>query len=282
VYRTDFIAFADECLIKAVELRLKKMTAQQLELALSENDQSGFILVRPFVAELQKFEKAEPAMSYYFPDLIAGIDVAEEQKRLKTMTFAPAEETPTAAAGTTGAAASAAQPAELEAWVAQGDRAIAAKDGLAASETFTKVLAKYPDEPRAIYGIAVASVLLKDVDRAKENFEKIVAMAPSAPAAPAVAAPGDAAASEPQAASASDSAATSGSSRVDPRILAWSHVYLGRIHDIEGDRNLAVNEYRAALAVQGAPEGARVAAQRGADAPYEPAGRADPKAAGTH
>src|SRR5207302_10414694 len=43
----------------------------------------------------------------------------------------------------------------------------------------------------------------------------------------------------------------------DPLILAWSHVYLGRIHDVDGNRELAVSEYRAALAVEGAPESAR-------------------------
>lgn len=273
-YHTDFIAFADECLIKAAELRLKKMKPQELELALAENDQSGFILVRPFVAQLQKFEKAEPAMSYYYPDLVGGIDVAAEEKRLKTVTFAAAEGAVSAAggaagaSGTTGAAgtadASAGQASELEAWIAEGDRDIAAKDAAGAAEVFARVLGKYPDEPRAIYGMAVAAVLRKDVDAAKENFGKIVAMAAPAPSAPAA------------------DASTPAGATVDPRLLAWSHVYLGRIHDVEGDRELAVNEYRAALAVQGAPEAARVAAQRGTDAPYAPSGRPEQKATGTH
>jgi tetratricopeptide (TPR) repeat protein len=249
VYRSDFIAFVDECFIKAVELRLKKLPAAQLEQAMRDNDESGFILVRTFVAELQKFEKAEPAMDYYFPDIIADIDVAAEEKRAKTIAFAAAEETPAAESG--GAAAHGTPASELEVWLAQGDRDIAAQDGFGASEIFTKVLVKYPNEPRAIYGIAVASVLRKDVDEARENFARIVTMAGAGPGGE------------------TPSAAGTGAT-VDPRLLAWSHVYLGRIHDIEGDRELAVNEYRAALAVEGAPEAARVAAQRGADAPYAP------------
>jgi tetratricopeptide (TPR) repeat protein len=270
VYRTDFVAFADECVIKAVELRLKKLKPQELELALAENDQNGFILVRPFVAQLQKFEKSEPAMSYYYPDVVAGIDVETEQKRLKTVTFAAAEGgAPSggqgaAGVGSPGAAdgGRAGQPSELEAWIAEGDRDIAAKDAAGAAEAFKKVLGKYPEEPRAIYGMAVAAVLRKDVDAAKENFEKIVALAAGA---------------RPAEGSAATSATAAG---MDPRLLSWSHVYLGRIHDVEGDRELAVNEYRAALAVQGAPEAARVAAQRGTDAPYAPTGR--PEATGTH
>jgi hypothetical protein len=86
-YRDDFLAFADECFIKSVELRLRRLSAVQLEAAMADADQSGFILVRPFVAQLQKFEKAEPAMSYYFPDLIAGIDVPGQQKRLQDIKF---------------------------------------------------------------------------------------------------------------------------------------------------------------------------------------------------
>ena len=287
VYHTDFVAFAGECLIKAVELRLKKMTPQQLELALAANDQSGFILVRPFVAQLQKFEKSEPAMSYYFPDLVAAIDVSAEQKRLKTVTFAAAEEAPATNAGAGGAAggngadSGAAQASELGTWIAEGDRDIAAKDAAGASEVFSRVLAKYPDEPRAIYGFAVASVLRKDVDQAKANFAKLVAMAgPSSESAPS-AATNTIGTSAAGSASAGSAAPTEGAApTVDPRILAWSHVYLGRIHDIEGDRDLALNEYRAALKVQGAPEAARVAAQRGAEAPYGPASRTDTKPAG--
>jgi len=57
----------------------------------------------------------------------------------------------------------------------------------------------------------------------------------------------------------------------NPTVLAWSHVYLGRLHDVADERDQAVVEYRAALAVSGAPEAALVAAQRGIATPYAPA-----------
>jgi hypothetical protein len=47
-------------------------------------------------------------------------------------------------------------------------------------------------------------------------------------------------------------------------------VYLGRIDDLEGERDLALAEYHAALAVRGAPEAAYVAAQRGVEEKYNP------------
>ena len=58
--------------------------------------------------------------------------------------------------------------------------------------------------------------------------------------------------------------------RPDPGVLAWSHVYLGRIHDLEDDREQALQEYRAALAVENAPEAARSAAQGGVTQAYRP------------
>jgi hypothetical protein len=51
--------------------------------------------------------------------------------------------------------------------------------------------------------------------------------------------------------------------------LAWSHVYLGRMHDLDGDRDQALADYRAALAVSGVPEEARSAAQRGIEQAYQ-------------
>ena len=61
-----------------------------------------------------------------------------------------------------------------------------------------------------------------------------------------------------------------GANAPDPSVLAWSHVYLGRIDDLQDERELAVNEYHAALSVPGAPEAARVAAQAGVESAYKP------------
>lgn len=239
-YQTDFLALADECLIKAVELRLRHLSPAQLDSALSEADQSGFILVRPLVGQLQKFEKAEPAMSYYFPDLIAGIDLAAEQKRLKSIRFGPAK---TVGEPNEQSSDSKLQASELESWLAEGNHEIAVQDAAAATATFGEILAKYPDNPRAVYGLAISSVLSGNADRARELFEKLVSVL---------------------------SPPLKSENAANPAILAWSHIYLGRIDDLEGERELALVEYHAALAVAGAPEAARVAAQRGLEQIYNP------------
>ncbi len=254
-YRSDFLAYADESLIKAVELRLKHLPADKMEAQLSQDDQDGFTMVRPLVAQLMKFEKEGPSMSLYFPDLINGINVEAEQKRLANFVFSPDAAKPTAAK---------AQPAmpeattELDRMLAQGERQIATGDPTGATVTFEKILEQHPTDSRAMYGLAVASLLNQDGDRAQQLFEKLVE------------APGPATAAD-----ASNSQATeSHMVAPDPSILAWSHVYLGRMHDVSDERDQAVVQYRAALAVPGAPEAARVAAQRGVDAPYSTQGGA--------
>jgi Tfp pilus assembly protein PilF len=49
----------------------------------------------------------------------------------------------------------------------------------------------------------------------------------------------------------------------DPMVMAWSHIYLARIYDDEGQTDQAKTEYQAALAVNGGPEQAKQAAQKG-------------------
>jgi Tfp pilus assembly protein PilF len=55
----------------------------------------------------------------------------------------------------------------------------------------------------------------------------------------------------------------------DPRTLAWSHIYLGRIYDIQDQRDQAVTEYRAALTVRDGQPDTRLAAEKGLKQPYE-------------
>jgi tetratricopeptide (TPR) repeat protein len=78
----------------------------------------------------------------------------------------------------------------------------------------------------------------------------------------------------------------------DPRTLAWSHIYLGRLYDIMPDREKAVAEYQAALVVRDAQPDTKAAAEQGikqpfvapkvehqtpddSDAPLDPSGKAE-------
>jgi len=241
-YEHDFIGFFDECMVKSVELRLKKMTPAELENALAESDRTGMVLIRPLVTELKIFEKEGPAMNYYFPEIVKHLDVESELIRLKSVKFAAAEPPKAHFSDAANDAKTAPAPeTDLERDLASGDRQIALQNGAGAQQIFETILAAHPDLPRAEYGLAMASVLQGKASRAEELFEKLV----------------------------QDSKA--GNKAVaDPSILAWSHVYLGRIHDLRGDRDLALDEYSAALAIEGAPEAAKKAAEHGQAEPYGP------------
>jgi hypothetical protein len=56
----------------------------------------------------------------------------------------------------------------------------------------------------------------------------------------------------------------------EPKVVAWSHIYLGRIFDLEEDRAAALDHYRAALSTGGSLPEAKAAAEHGLEQPYEP------------
>ncbi len=239
----DIDAFFDECLVRAVELRLRRLSPDDLSAAIDQAEGSGYVLVRPIYAGLTGFEKSEPAMGYYLPDLIKGIDVEAEQRRLRGVKFADAAPVKEPLEMNRAAAKPLASSNPLDDDLAEGQRQISARNGAAAAASFERYLASHPDDERATYGLAVASALQGKPDQARELFTKVIAAAQN-PLAGANAHP-------------------------DPANVSWSHIYLGRMYDVEGKRDLAVLEYRAALAVAGAPDTARTAAQSGISAGYK-------------
>jgi tetratricopeptide (TPR) repeat protein len=56
----------------------------------------------------------------------------------------------------------------------------------------------------------------------------------------------------------------------EPKVVAWSHIYLGRIYDLKEQRETAVDHYRAALTAGGALPEVKAAAERGIQQAYEP------------
>jgi TolA-binding protein len=236
--KDDFSSYFAECLVRAVELKLKRMSPGEREAAMDLSDASGLVLVRPLFAALAKFEQSEPGMRLYFPDLVRSIDAPAEEKRVASIKFAEAESAANtdATEGETVARRRAApitvpNDAEAIAALTEGERRIAEKNPRAAEASFQRVLEKYPDQPRAVYGLGLVALLEHDGTRAKELFGRLTSDEHIADK--------------------------------DPMVLAWSHVYLARILDDEGQRDRAKAEYQAALAVEGGPEQARQAANRG-------------------
>ncbi|MGA9977972.1 MAG: hypothetical protein WBQ08_05000 [Candidatus Sulfotelmatobacter sp.] len=93
---------------------------------------------------------------------------------------------------------------------------------------------KIGDQGRASFILAEVAVANRDMPAALENFHKAIAEAKEA------------------------------------RVIAWSHVYLGRILDLKDDRDAAVIEYQAALTAGGQLPEVKAAAERGLARAYEP------------
>lgn len=238
--KDDYESYFAECLVRAAELRLKRLSPSERDAVLERNDADGYVLVRPLYNALAKYEASEPSMALYFPDLVRGIDLNAETKRLEKIQYVQAQ--PSLNESATGdeqvtrrkpgmGLTTVPNDAEAIAALTEGERRIAEKNPRAAEASFQRVLARYPDQIRAWYGIGLVALLDRDGPRAKAVFGRLTE---------------------------GEHAATD-----DPMVLAWSHVYLARIYDDEGQRQLAKSEFQAALAVSGGPEQAKQAAQKG-------------------
>jgi len=119
--------------------------------------------------------------------------------------------------------------------LATAEKRLAAGDPKGAQELAQQALAKkIGDEGRALFILAQVAVANKNRDGAVENFQKAI------------------------------------QATKDPKVVAWSHVYLGRIFDMKEDREGAMNEYRAALTAGSDLPEVKAAAERGLQQAYEP------------
>jgi tetratricopeptide (TPR) repeat protein len=119
------------------------------------------------------------------------------------------------------------------------EKRLAAGDPKGAQELAQQALdKKIGDQGRALFILAQVAVMNKNREGALENFQKAI------------------------------------QETKDPKVVAWSHVYLGRILDMKEDREAALTEYRAALTSAVSPGAelpeVKAAAERGLLQAYEP------------
>ncbi|MFQ5662681.1 MAG: tetratricopeptide repeat protein [Terriglobia bacterium] len=225
-FRQDTLLLATESLIQALELRLRQPDPGAALTDLEALERSGYIFVRHFFRALEQFEKAEPSIRFYFPELLRGFNVERERARLQRVEFAaPAPVAP----------APAAPPAQnpIARLLAEADNDLVAGDYASARKRFERVLKEAdPNEPRALYGLAILASLAQNREQAKYYFGRTLEQART------------------------------------PRIVGWTHVYLARIYDLEGRREQAVAHYRAALVLNTRLAKLEEAARRGLERPF--------------
>jgi tetratricopeptide (TPR) repeat protein len=165
---------------------------------------------------------------------VEAIDLAKEDKRLANVQFAKARperiiHTPRVAAP---------EPTKVEKTLAQAQdlsakRSAPPQDLEKAKGLFLRSLQETSNSTlhsKAYYGLARIAALQRDPDMAEKLFQKALDTLP------------------------------------DPETKSWSYVYLGRLAQAAGDparRPDAEKFYRAALAVEAAPDAAKAAAQSG-------------------
>jgi tetratricopeptide (TPR) repeat protein len=115
------------------------------------------------------------------------------------------------------------------------EKRLAANDPKGAQELAQQALErKIGDQGRALFILAQVAVANKNRQGALDNFQKAI------------------------------------QATKDPKVVAWSHLYLGRILDLNEDREAAMNEYRAALTTGSELPEVMAAAERGLQQAYEP------------
>ena len=224
-FKEDFSLLVTECLIRALELRMDKLSATEAQAKLEEMTSQGLIVIHYFYDSLLIFERQPPSMTAYYKPMILAIDTHEEQRRLFPVHFATQPP----------AAVAKAAPAQTEEQrlLDQGDNAFFQGKYPEAKSAYQAVLQKdNPQSERAIYGLAVVYANTRKPDLAEEYFERSLATAH------------------------------------DLRIVTWSHIYLGRLDDLDGKRDAALAQYHAALLTAAAYPMALRAAQNGMVNPF--------------
>ncbi len=238
-YKQDFTLLASASLVRAVEVRLAPASrrAEMVDQALRE----GFILTPYFAEKLPEYEKQEQSMRLYYSELVQGIDLKREDKRLENVQFATEQ-----AVRKAKPAARSPEP-QLSAGaktLADAERLYTARELEQARETYLRVLEQAGEKPlhaKAYYGLARIAAIKNDPELAVRLFQKTLE-------------------SEPE-----------------PQEKAWSMVYLARLAEAAGrsaeqagrpeeaarERDQAIRQYRAVLTVPGASDAARQAAQQG-------------------
>jgi tetratricopeptide (TPR) repeat protein len=187
----------------------------------------GFVLAPALAEQLAIYETQEEALRLFFPKLFAGLDFKREEQRLTGVEFVSSK------ASRTVRPAQTVKPPELTGvakTLADAEQAYTARDLERAKLTYLRVL-EQTTEPswhaKAYYGLARVAVLQRDPETGDRLFRKVLELEP------------------------------------DAETKSWSLLYLARLADSQGDRDQAVENYKAALAVPDAPESVRQAAQKG-------------------
>jgi tetratricopeptide (TPR) repeat protein len=257
-YRSDTVALTVECLIKAIEARTmdtgipeykipagversdlpryeheRQLTQQRIDaarLATVHHDMTqGFVLTQYFYDQLLQFEKDPASLKDTIGEMVYGMDIAQQIHRARDTDFDKQADADVLQHS---------KPRALtgldlaEAKLSAGDVATASAMARQALTVHSDSVEAVTEEARADFILARAAAMTGHPDEAVDRFQKTLA------------------------------------TTKEPRLLAWSHIYLGRMLDLDCKRDQAVSEYQQALAVRDGEQDTRLAAERGVKTAY--------------
>jgi hypothetical protein len=263
-YRSDTVALTVECLIKAIEARIMdtgipeyKIPANidRSELPRYERERiayqqkveavriaamrhamtQGFVLTQYFYDEMIKFEKEPASLKDTIGEMVYSMDIDQQVRRIRYLGFDKEAD---------GDVLTRSTPRKLTG-LDLAEARLAAGDVATANTMARQALATYSDpsnssdsldaianRARAEFILARTAILTGHPDQAIEGFQRTLATSK------------------------------------DPRLLAWSHIYLGRMLDLDCKRDEALAEYKEALKTRDGQQDTRLSAERGVKKAY--------------
>ena len=253
-YRSNTLPLTIECLIKAIEARTmdtgvpvyripanvdrsdlpkyeRELQAYQqkvdaIKVATVRHDMTqGFVLTQYFYEQLLQFEKDPASLKDSIGEMVYSMDVDQQVHRARQIDFDKEAD---------GEVLGRSQPRKLtgldlaEARLAAGDMATASAMARQSLVENSDSLEAVAEAARANFILARAAIMTGHAEEAINRFQKTLATSK------------------------------------DNRLLAWSHIYLGRMLDLDCKRDEAVSEYKLALTVRDGQQDTRLAAERGA------------------
>ena len=257
-YRSDTVPLTIECLIKAIEARTMETGVPKytipanadrsdmpryeherqiyqdkvdvIRLAAVHHDMTqGFVLTQYFYEQLIQFEKDPASLKDTIGEMVYTMDIAQQTHRARDIEFDKEAD---------GDVLERSKPRKLagldlaEAKLSTGDVATASAMARQALAVKGDSLEAVANSARADFILARVAMMTRDPEGAIDGFQKTLA------------------------------------SSKEPRLLAWSHIYLGRMLDLDCRRDQAVSEYNQALAARDGEQDTRLAAERGVKAAY--------------
>jgi hypothetical protein len=263
VFKNDLVSFATECLIKAIEARTmdvgfakpSKPTSVKQRTEIDDynnaiidydrrseavrrrqvvvDEESGWVLTGSFYEKLAQQDREGISIKDSIAEMVYGMDVPHEVDHAKKIPFFSRDSNQLVASGDVSRARA---PRRTLSAMDQAELKLQKGDRNGAEDLADKELQTNPKSSEALYVLARVKLMEGDPQAAYDRFTQVVATAK------------------------------------DARTLAWAHVYLGRLYDMQQrpDRAKALAEYKAAATMPGAQPDVKAAAEAGIQMPFAP------------